>query len=451
MIRPRVPAETEPSQDGELERVYARRVVDLAMRTAETMLTVGASVNDVTLAALQVTKAYGVTPVHVDVTYTSITVSLNRGTGEDPLTVTRVVQGRTTDFTRLQRLDELVARVQAGLEIGEARTEFARITRSPHPYRRALITLANGGIAAGVAILLGGSAIITAVALITAVIITVLQHELGRRLLPAFFTQALGALIVTGTAMLMTWLAREHDTLGGVRPSIIVAAGIVVMLAGMSFVGAAQDAIDGYYVTAGARGFEVISLTLGIVVGITAGLQLGKRVGYELLLSSSAPGFGALHQQLIGAALVAVSYAVSTYSSVRVIGLSALMGLLGWGCYLLGGMLALGPAASSGLGALVGSFIAVLVSRRLKVPALALTTAAIVPLVPGTAVFRGLLQLVTANGGTAQLMNGTSTLLGAAGIAMALAAGISLGAFLGRPTRDTIITAARRMRRDSAT
>lgn len=434
----------------ELERAFTRKVVDLAMRVAELMLTVGASVNDVTLAALQITKAYGVTPVHVDVTYTSITVSYHRGTTDDPLAVTRVIRARTVDYTRLQRLIELTAQIENGLDIDAARKEYTALNAAPLPYRRALITVANGGIAAGVAVLMGASIVITVAAIIATVLITVVQHWLGRRLLPPFFTQAIGALIVTGITMVVTALAKDHDWLGGVRPSIIVTAGIVVMLAGMSVVGAAQDAIDGFYVTAGARAFEVMLLTLGIVVGITIGLQLGSRVGYGFLLSSSAPAFGTPLQQLLGALIIAASYAASTYASPRAIALAAAMGVLGWGCYVVGTWAKLNPALASGFGALVGSFIAVLVARRLRVPALALTTATIVPLVPGSTVFRGLLQLIGADGSTAALMNGTATLLGAAGIGMALAAGVSLGTFFGRPTRDTITTAARRLRRDTA-
>ncbi|WP_153504617.1 threonine/serine exporter family protein [Cumulibacter manganitolerans] len=449
-IRPRVAQQETGDGETDLERLTERRVIDLAMRVAETMLTVGASVNDVTLAALHILKRYGVHPAHVDVTYTSITVSYYRGPREDPLSVTRVIQARTTDYTRLQRLAELTSRIDDGLGLDEARAQFAGISAAPHPYRRAVVTLANGGIAGGVAILLGGQPLIVLAAVFSTILITVLQHSLGKRLLPTFFTQALGALIVTGITMVMTALAKDHGWFGEVRPSIIVAAGIVVMLAGMSVVGAAQDAIDGHYVTAGARGLEVVLLTLGIVIGIAAGLRLGSRVGYGFLLSTSAPSLGSLQEQLVGVTVIAASYAVATYAGARAVLLAAAMGLIGWGFYLLGTWAQLGPAAANGLGALAGSFIAVLISRWLRVPALALTTAAIVPLVPGATIFRGLLQLIDANGAPYDMMNGASTLLAAAGVAVAIAAGVSLGAWFGRPTRDTITMAARRLRRDGA-
>lgn len=419
------------------------------MRVAEMMLTVGASVNDVTLAALRIVKSYDVTPVHVDVTYTSITVSYGRGPDDDPLTVTRVVRGRTMDSTRLQRLVELTGAIEDGLPIDRARSQFAEISTAPHPYRRALIVIANGGIAAGVAIVMGASAIITASALLAAMLITLTHQELGKRLLPTFFAQALGALIVTAVAIVLNALQSELSWIGEVRPSIIVTAGIIVMLAGTSFVGSAQDAIDGYYVTAGARGFEVMLLTLGIVIGITIGLQLGSRLGYGMLLPASAPDNGPLAQQLVGVVIIGGAYALSTYASPRAIALACGMGLIGYSAYLAGTWAQLGPAASTGIGALTSSFLAVLIANKLRVPALTLTTAAIVPLVPGAAIFRGLLQLTEANGSTAAMMNGAGILLGAAGVAVAIAAGVSLGAFFGRPTRDTIATAARRMRRDS--
>ena len=65
-----------------------------------------------------------------------------------------------------------------------------------------------------------------------------------------------------------------------------MASGIVLLLAGLSVVGAAEDALEGYYVTAGARGFEVIVLSLGIAVGISLVLSLGKRLDYPMRITS---------------------------------------------------------------------------------------------------------------------------------------------------------------------
>lgn len=445
-IRPKMPTEAEGAALEELERTFSRRVVDLAMRVAESMLTVGASVNDGTVTALQIVKAYGVSPVHVDVTYTSITISYHRDISEDPLTLTRVIRARTTDYTRLQRLEELTQQVESGLDIDEARERYVQITRAPHPYRRAVVTIANGLLGAGVSIVLDASVVIVATAMLAAMLIVVVQHELSKRLLPAFFIQGAGAFIATLVAMTAITLGKHYEWLGAIRPSIIVSAVIVMLLAGMAVVGAAQDAIDGFYVTAGARLFEVLLLTLGIVIGIASGLKVAAMLGYGFLLPSSAPDLGGVQAQLLGAALIAGGYALSAYSSMRTIVLGTGTALIAWVAYLAARWVGLAVAPASGVGALVASFLAILIARNVNVPALALATAGIVPFVPGATVFRGLQQVVESDGSTAVMMNGVATLTGAAGIGIAIAAGVSLGAYFGRPTRDTITSAVRRLR-----
>ena len=66
--------------------------------------------------------------VHIDVTYTSITVSHHRGAHEDPVTIMRVVSGRATDFDRLQRIQALVANLAADrVPIAEARARFTEL------------------------------------------------------------------------------------------------------------------------------------------------------------------------------------------------------------------------------------------------------------------------------------------------------------------------------------
>ena len=56
-------------------------------------------------------------------------------------------------------------------------------------------------------------------------------------------------------------------------PTLIVVGGIILLVAGMTAVGAMQDAIDQFYVTASARFLEVAMMTGGIVLGIVAGCR----------------------------------------------------------------------------------------------------------------------------------------------------------------------------------
>ncbi|GAB3309095.1 threonine/serine exporter family protein [Epidermidibacterium keratini] len=439
---------TLPVTGDAIDDVRSRRVLDLATRIGERTLASGASANDVTVSILRVTDAYGLRPVSVDVTYTSINVSYHRGDDHEPLTMLRVVRKRVTDFTALQSLLELIDAISKGESLDSARERYATITHTPRPYRDLIVTLANGLLTIGVCMLMGAGLLIGAIAFVAAALVSVVQRLLGRWAVPSFFSQAAGGLVVTATAMGVTALAANDVwRFAEMRPSIIVSAGIVLMLSGMSVVGSAQDAIDGFYLTAAGRVFEVMILTMGIIAGILLGLSIGQRAGYAVLVTSAQQPFGTVAQQLIGVAIIATMYGIGNYAGFRTVLGCLAMGVVGWGAYLLALHVGLGQATASGFGALVGSFLSMLVARRLRLPALALTTACIVPLVPGSLVFRGLLEVVEAEGAATGMITGAATLVGAAGVGLALAAGTSLGAFMGRPVRDTLTRAVRLRRR----
>lgn len=64
-----------------------------------------------------------------------------------------------------------------------------------------------------------------------------------------------------------------------------------------------------------------------------------------------------------------------------------------------------------------------------------MTTASIVPLLPGRAVYQGIFEIVSDSSGPG-VYQGLGTLLGAAGVGMGLAAGVSLGTYLASLLQD---------------
>jgi uncharacterized membrane protein YjjP (DUF1212 family) len=404
------------------------------MRVGETLLSTGASASDVVATALRLTDAYGLRSVHVDVTFTSISVSYHRGPDADPMTVMRGIRVRSTDLTRLERLQNLVRDIaEEPVEIDIARARFDDLIKAPHPYRRWVVTVALAGLAAAAAALFGGSWLIMLLSFVTTAAADRVQHWLARRGIAAFFTQAAGGAIPTVVAVaLLAAASAGAPGLQGVSPSLVVASGIVVLLAGLSVVGAAQDAIDGYYVTAGARVFEVLVLTLGIVVGITVVLSIARRSGVAMQFTAETPLSASTVVQVLAAMVVSGMFAVSAYAGTRTVAYSTITGGLGWLAYLGATGVGMGSVAASSLAALTAGFLSQVGSGRLRVPALALSTAAIVPLLPGLAVYRGLFEIVQRSPGEG-LGTGLITLLGAAGVGMGLAAGVSMGTFLARP------------------
>ena len=429
----------------------ARSVIDLAMRVGETLLSTGASASDVVATVLRLTDAYDLHSVHVDVTFTSISVSYHRGLDADPMTVMRGIKVRSTDLTRLERLQTLVRDIaDERVDIDEARLRFRSVLRAPHPYRRWVVTGSLATVAAAVAALFGGGWLVMALSFVTTAAADRVQRWLAHRGIAAFFTQMVGGAVPTMVAVgLLAAISAGVPGLQGISPSLVVASGVVVLLAGLSVVGAAQDAIDGYYVTAGARAFEVLVLTLGIVVGIGGILALAQRAGVPMQITASAQLSTNIVVQVLAAMVVSGAFAVSAYAGPRAAFYSTLTGGLAWLAYLAAIHLGMGAAAANALGALVAGFVSQLVAGRLRVPALALTTAGIVPLLPGLVVYQGLFEIVRRTPGVG-LSTGLTTLLGAAGIGMGLAAGVSMGTFLARPLRSGHDRGQRRALRRSA-
>ena len=151
-----------------IDEIYARKVIDLSMRIGEALIAVGASANEVALSTMRVAGALGVRPVHVDITYNSIGVSYHRDDTELPFTLLRVVRAPVPDHSKLQQLQALVADIQAGLDLDEARTRFHVIRRMPFRYRPAIIVMAQGLLVVGVCLLFGASWVVTLVAFMAA-------------------------------------------------------------------------------------------------------------------------------------------------------------------------------------------------------------------------------------------------------------------------------------------
>jgi len=428
-----IPVWTGP--DG-VSRDTALAVIDLAVRAGVALLSTGAAAADVVSTVLRLTSAYGLRSVHVDVTFSSVSVSYHRGPSADPVTVLRVVRMRVHDFTRLIRLRALVAELADDpLALEEARVRFDAVIAAPHPYRRWFVTASLGVLAAGAATLFDAGWLVILLSFVTSALVDVVQHRLGRIGIAAFFTQVVGSAIPTVVAIVISLAQRESGLLEGVLPSLVVASGIVVLLAGLSVVGAAQDAIEGFYVTAGARTFEVLVLTLGIVVGITVVLTVAHRLGVFMTVSTESALGASAGVQILASALIAGAFAVSAYAGGLSAAVAAVAGGSGWAVFLLLTGLDAGRATASAIAAFLVGFTTQLLAGRLRVAALAVTTASIVPLLPGRAVYQGIFEIVSDSSGPG-VYQGLGTLLGAAGVGMGLAAGVSLGTYLASLLQD---------------
>lgn len=418
-----------------LDLPTAHRVLELALAAGDVLLSGGASASQVTAGCTAVAEAGGLHRVECDITFTSISLSGHGAAGAGPVSGLRLVRQRELDYSRVTAVHNLVADLVAGrLGVEEAHRRLQAVVLGRHPYPQAVVTSARAVLAGAVALLLGAGAAVTAAAFAVTVVIDVLNARLGRRGLPPFFQNVAGGLIATATALA---LVAAHV---GVRPALVVAGGIVLLLPGVTLVGAVHDAITGFYVTAGARAFETLLLTAGIVSGIAIALSVGVRLGLPIRIDDTAtPGLTHLSVQLVAAAAVSVSFAVSNHAPRRTLPVVAVAGPLGWAVFAALERLQLSATLGSAAAAVAIGIGSYALTRRQRVPPFVYIAAGIIPLLPGLAIYRAMRHLAEGDS-----FAGVGLLGQAMTIGLALAAGALLGEFVaqgvrGRSPRDGML------------
>lgn len=411
-----------------------RDALDLSVRLGDALLSVGASAHETEMAAQKTARLYGLDDVHANVTFNSIIVSYQQGPEDWPATIMRTVKWNTPDHKKLQDLQELLRDIEGGLPLEFARKRLRAIRRAPFPYRPSILALASATLAMGVSIMYGVSVVMMALTFFAALCAAVVQLIVGKWGTPTFFSQVAGGFTVTMVATGATALSRHGiEPFTGIRPSLIVVAGIMMMLAGVQVVSATQDAIDGFAVTASGRVMDLSLVTLGLVVGITLALELASSLGYPIVLQAQSQPYASVGNQMLGAVLVAGAVALFNGASLRGVAVSGLLAIFTMTGYTVAIVLGAGSITASGMGALCSSFVGGLIAYRYHLPSVAISTAAIVPLVPGGAVFRGILGLVQEQGPSEGLVIGATSFVSAIMTGVALAAGASLGLYMNRP------------------
>ncbi len=401
-----------------------QRTLDLALRVGEMLLSNGAGAADVTATMSSITHHLGLRQALVDVTFTTLTLSYQETFDEPAFSLTRHVTHRETDFDDLTRADHLVtALLSDEIDLNEARSQIAQITSTGHRTPRWAVSLSWGVIGAGIALLIGGDATVTAIAAVAAIGIEVLQRYLSRLRLPFFYAQVAGGLFAT---LLAVGVAATPVK---VNPSLVIIASIVMLLAGLGFIGAIQDALTGFYITAGARILEVMISTVGIIVGVSGGLTVGSLLGVDIALDPEASGLSRFPLMVAGAAISAAAFAFAAYAPARILLPIATIAGTAAAMFLLLSDRDVGRAWPAAVAAIFIGVISYTVSSRFNVPPLVIVVASIVPLLPGLSIYRGL-SLLAADDYT-----GILAMITAIAIAISLASGVILGEYIAQPLR----------------
>ncbi|MEU6895217.1 threonine/serine exporter family protein [Streptomyces sp. NPDC046557] len=396
------------------------RVLDLTLRIGELLLAGGEGAEDVEAAMFAVARSYGLDRCEPTVTFTMLSITHQPSLVGDPVSASRTVRRRGTDYNRLAAVFRLVDDISAheiDVSLEEAYRRLAEIRRNRHPYPGWMLTAAAGLLAGAASTLVGGGVLVFLAAAIGAVLGDRLAWLCAGRGLPEFYQFVVAAMppAAIGVALKLA----DID----LRASAVITGGLFALLPGRALVAAVQDGLTGYYITASARLLEVMYLFIGIIMGVLVVLYVGLQLHAkpnpdEVLLITQRPLI-----QIAASMVLVFTFAILLQQERSTVWIVTLNGAVAWVTY--GALHYAGnipPVPSTAIAAgLVGLF-GQLFSRYRFASALPYTTAAIGPLLPGSATYYGLL-LIAEN----RLSEGLGSLVNAAAIALAIAIGVNLG------------------------
>lgn len=410
----------------ETREIY--QTLDLSLRIGEVLLSSGAGAADVTATMLSIAHSLGLRGVDVDVTFTALSMSYQPSFDESPLMLVRNVRHRDIDYADLTEVDIIVTELVGGeIDRDEARQRLAQIVSSGHRLPRWAVTAGWGMTGVGIGLLLGGDIIVVAIAFLAAAGIDLLRKAMARRRLPSFYQQVAGGLLATSFAV------GTAATDLPVDPSMVVTANIIMLLAGIGFMGAVQDALSGFYITAGARLLEAVLATAGIIAGVSGGLTIGTMLGVEMgRLDPGASGWQHLPLMAFGAGLAAASFAFASYAPFRSLLPIAVIAALAEALWYAVFTQAAGPAWAAATASIMVGVVSYAAAGRVRVPPLVIVVSAVVPLLPGLSIYRGLSLMSVGDS------YGIVALASAGSVAIAIASGVILGEYIAQPLRREV-------------
>ncbi|MGW7008481.1 threonine/serine ThrE exporter family protein [Streptomyces sp. NPDC054933] len=419
----------ERSEKPESEGPPVPRILDLTLRIGELLLAGGEGAEDVEAAMFGVAHAYGLDRVEPTVTFTLLSISHQPSLVEDPITASRTVRRRGTDYTRLAAVFRLIDDIMAHeATLEDAYGALAEIRRNRHPYPGWLLTAAAGFLAGAASMLVGGGPTVFAAAAIGAMLGDRLAWLCAGRGLPEFYQFVAAAMPAAAMGVLMNLYGSHLPGGGHIQSSAVITGGLYALIPGRALVAGVQDGLTGFYITASARLLEVMYLIVGIVFGVTMVLYVGVSLHAQLNPDEALHTYQNAPVQLLAAMALTLAFAVLLQCERGVLPIVTLHGGVAWVVYgALHYQAGLSPIAATAVAAgLVGLFGQML-SRYRFASALPYVTAAIGPLLPGSATYFGLLAFTQGKQDA-----GVASLAKAAALALAVAIGVNLGGEVAR-------------------
>ncbi|WP_010524485.1 threonine/serine exporter ThrE family protein [Nesterenkonia sp. F] len=395
--------------------------ISFVLDLGETLFRYGAGALEVETSIIAVTAAFGMSNTDVDITNQSI--SLNWAPeGKIPYSRVRVVRSWSGNFKSLAAVHRLVSDISIGrMTRAEAATRLHEITHDPKPYPRWMATVCGAIFASFFAAYLGAPVLDAALGFAATLLVLGTTRRLAAWRVPEFYGLAAGGFVATSIAMGAFGLGAP------VAPSIVVSGGLMILLPSARIVSAIQDAINGFPLTAAGRLVSAMIAFAGMTAGIMAAVVVADLLGAPEI-DVAVPMHRLYHPAVLVALVFCAAVAAAVVEQTRWTMLlpTGVISALGFLAYFAGEQIGLGERIIPVIGGTVVGALGRVVALRMGAPQLVIAVPAMMFMLPGLMIFRGMYQIAMGST-TTFMMGGLTQLFNALIIIMSIAAGIVLG------------------------
>lgn len=395
--------------------------ISFVLDLGETLFRYGAGALEVETSIIAVTAAFGMSNTDVDITNQSI--SLNWAPeGKIPYSRVRVVRSWSGNFKSLAAVHRLVSDISAGrMTRAEAATRLHEVTHDPKPYPRWMTTVCGAIFASFFAAYLGAPVLDAALGFAATLLVLGTTRRLAAWRVPEFYGLAAGGFVATSTAMGAFGLGAP------VAPSIVVSGGLIILLPSARIVSAIQDGINGFPLTAAGRLVSAMIAFAGMTAGIMAAVVVADLFGAPEI-DVAVPMHRLYHPAVLVGLVFCAAVAAAVVEQTRWTMLlpTGVISALGFLAYFAGEQIGLGERIIPVIGGTVVGALGRVVALRMGAPQLVIAVPAMMFMLPGLMIFRGMYQIAMGST-TTFMMGGLTQLFNAMIIIMSIAAGIVLG------------------------
>ena len=384
-------------------------ILNVLLKLGAAMLLNGAEVNRVERRLEELGRAYGASEMSVFVITASMVVTMEYPDGAKLTQTRRILGAGGTDYRVIERLDRLA------VECCTARPQAAELQRRMEeclalPSDRAGFYAGSVFAAAGFAVFFGGGWLEALVAGAFALLVAFMQRRWGN-VAPNLIIFNLVCSLAVGLIICgVSWVLPE------LRVDKVLIGEVMLLIPGIAMTNAIRDMLMGDTIAGVMRFVETLLWAAGLACGFMAALLL---TGVSGAVGPGLPSdMGGMALQTAMAFVGSLGFAMIFHLRRGWLAVASLGGMLSWVVYL-------GVSVGAGvegvfLPTLVASAFAALYAelcaRAVKAPSLLFVIPAVVPLIPGAALYYTMSFAVVADWATCGTY-GLRTLWFALGIA----------------------------------